>query len=123
MKTRALASGFQAVSALVPDGQATDAFVEMGKMAKAHPEMFQVLIDWLLDFSLFMTSDPFFESKWLRILGGNREEWRPLSEEIKKSMPSSTVQLNTPEEFRAALDRIFGTVKEMLQAEKERKKS
>lgn len=123
VRTRTLASGFQAATALIRNSVMAEKFVDMAKLSKDNPDMFQVLMDWMLDLSLFMNSDPFFETKWLRILGGSKEEWRPISEAIKRKVAVSTIPINTPEEFREALDQISATIKKTLQELKETGKS
>lgn len=123
MRTRALASGFQAATSLVRDERTADLFADMFKMAREKPEFFQVLMDWMLDFTLFMTSDPVYESRWMRILGGNQDEWRPFRDEITKRIPTSSVQIDTPGKFRTMLDSILEATKSILLREKERKKA
>ena len=123
MRTRALASGFQAATSLVRDERTADLFADMFKMAREKPELFQVLMDWMLDFTLFMTSDPVYESRWMRILGGNQDEWRPFRDEITKRMRASSFQMETPEEFRRMLDSILEATKAILLDEKGKKKA
>jgi len=123
MRTRALASGFQAATSLIRDERAAELFAIMFKMARERPEFFQVLMDWMLDFALFMTSDPAYESRWIRILSGNQDEWRPFRDEIAKRIPTSSLQIDSPEKFRTMLDSILEATKAILLSEKGKKKA
>jgi DNA-binding HxlR family transcriptional regulator len=121
-KTRAFASGVRAATSLVATSKEAEIFSGLANMAKDNPEKFQIFMDWMLDFELFITSDPFYESKWLRILGGEKEAWRPFGDEIAKRM-SGTVRADTSEELRATLNQISAIVKEMLEEEKAGKRA
>jgi len=122
MRTRALASGFRAATSLIRDERTAELFANMLKMAREKPEFFRVLMDWMLDFTLFMTSDPVYESRWIRVLSGNQDEWRPFRDEIAKRIPTS-LQIDTPEKLREMLDSILEATKAILLREKGRKKA
>ena len=122
LRTSVLTAGLRAAGELIRDPQSADLFLNMGKMAKEKPEMFQTMMNWLLDLELLITSDGAFESRWLRILAGDREEVRPINEAIRKKLLQSPIQPKTPEELRTVLDGILSTVKEVLTTEKSGRK-
>ena len=122
LRTSVLTAGLHAAGELIRDPQSADLFSNMGKMAKEKPEMFQTMMNWLLDLELLITSDGAFESRWLRILAGDKEEVRPINEAIRKKLSQSPIQPKTPEELRTVLDGILGTVKEVLTTEKSGRK-
>jgi len=123
MRTRALASGFRAATSLIRDERTAELFANMLKMAREKPEFFRVLMDWMLDFALFMTSDPVYESRWVRILSGNQDEWRPFRDEIAKRIPTSSLRIDSPEKFRTMLNSILEVTKAILVSEKGKKKA
>jgi predicted transcriptional regulator len=127
MKSSFLAHAVNSASKLGKTGlisnEMAQSFISLAKLATEKPEVFQTLMDWLLDLSLFTESDPFFQSYWLKILGKNPEEMERFNEMLtKKKFQPPKIPIDTPENLRVTLDSVSNSIKEFLQSEKKRER-
>jgi len=117
--TNLVSAGLKAAGGIIHDSKGVELLGNMARMAKENPEMFQIIMDWGLDLGLLVTSDPFFQSRWLKATAGNAESWAPFQDEIKRRAASANPE--TLDEFRAALDDIQAGIRKVLESEKRSK--
>lgn len=117
--TKLVSESLSGIGALISDPGKAELLSNMGRMAKEHPDIFQVLTDWILNVSLYLTSDPVLESRWLRFLAGDKEAWMPFEDEIKRR--TANAKPETREDFKALLENIQDGIRCVFEKEKGRK--
>jgi hypothetical protein len=116
MRTNTVVTGFRAAGSIIHDEKSAELFVDLARLAKERPEAFQAIMDFALNLVLFTTSDPVFESRWLRVLGGNKDELRPFQDEVQRRISKSQLQPKTSQELREALDDVLDGIKQTFAA-------
>ena len=116
-KTRLLSAGLRTAGSIVKDQQTAQLFGKLANMAVEKPDAFHALMDWSLDLALLVSSNPNLESRWLRVLGGNKDEWQPFQREIEKRLELAPQPKNA-EELRSVLETITAAIRETVSKDK-----